>query len=336
MSVRALLVFSMALSGCAAFEQMIAGDDDLADYRAFRSAAHEGARLASAQRYVERHPHGQWADEVKAVFEREEAAYYEAAKDSTRAAFEYLVNLPHGPHADAARAIIDTDERALRNAALERVAEESRKMRLMLADARVRRRKVRERILRDVSLLLDPSIYGAAPGLAPAALRAELAGAQTTIAWIAPHREDTLFFEVPTPPAPNEERVPLGKDARAITIDLDLVVAKGVVASGRVSGADMFVLWAEADRAHPLDPNDATARSEAAEHVAALLTGALEATTPTDKCAGRETRQQGRVIFTRSCDGWVVRATMGARGGSSDEIVVERGSRAPGDVLKAP
>src|ERR1700722_955063 len=91
---------------CALPQQMLAAPDDLADYRAFRVAAHEGRRLFQAQRYLERHPHGAFSEEVRAVFDREEAAWFEAAKTSRVRAKEYVVDLPDGPHAEAARSLM--------------------------------------------------------------------------------------------------------------------------------------------------------------------------------------------------------------------------------------
>src|SRR5260370_10324735 len=107
MSGRSPLVLLVAAAltlpaGCAVGRQMLADSGDLADYRTFRVAEHEGVRLARATRYLEAHPRGVWADEVRATLDREEPLYFEAATASRAKTSEYLTDLPHGPHAPAA------------------------------------------------------------------------------------------------------------------------------------------------------------------------------------------------------------------------------------------
>ena len=331
---------AVCMPACAAVTQVVAGDDDLADYRAFRAAAHEGSRLAFAQRYLELHPRGAWADEVRAAFGEEESTYFEAAKASSRAAFEYLVNLPRGPHAAAARAVIDSDSERAQRAAVAELVSRAHDLRLMLSDARARRRKIRERIFAEVALLLDARVYGVAPGLVPEPLLREFAGARTTIAWVVPRRHDELFFEVPSPSSLDQRAsamargaIALGADSRVVTLDLELLTRDGVVASGRLSGADLFVSWAEADLARVLDPTDPGARADAAAHVAASMAGALEAVLPLETCAAPELEStkldNGGTLLARHCGGWSARVGMGARAGTTDEITVTRAPSVP-------
>src|SRR5579862_9704831 len=94
----AVATTSGAFFGCAVPTQMFAAADDYADYRQFRVAAEPGKRLARAQAYLERHPRGHWADEVRVAFDSEEEAWFEAAKESRARARDYVVDLPHGPH----------------------------------------------------------------------------------------------------------------------------------------------------------------------------------------------------------------------------------------------
>src|SRR5665811_1665999 len=94
------------LSTALAAQASCAIPGDLRDYREFRTAAHEGRRLAKAQRYLARHPEGAWAAEVRALFDAEEEAWFEAAKASRTRAREYVIDLPDGPHADGARALL--------------------------------------------------------------------------------------------------------------------------------------------------------------------------------------------------------------------------------------
>ena len=64
---------AVAAAGCGALGQVAASPGDLADYRSFTMAAREGPRLARAQRYLQRHPDGHWAEEVRRTFDREES-----------------------------------------------------------------------------------------------------------------------------------------------------------------------------------------------------------------------------------------------------------------------
>src|SRR5688500_9404005 len=72
----------LLLTGCASFKTVLAPPNDLEDYRAYRVAAYRGTRLARAQKYLERHPAGTFADEVRAAFEEEEPRYFAEAQES--------------------------------------------------------------------------------------------------------------------------------------------------------------------------------------------------------------------------------------------------------------
>ena len=93
---RRALALTLALSGCATFRPMTAGSGDLEDYRAFRVASAEGTRLARAKKYLELHPSGTFAEEVRAVFEEEEPRYFEKAQATREGARRYLADLPDG------------------------------------------------------------------------------------------------------------------------------------------------------------------------------------------------------------------------------------------------
>ena len=104
------LALGALLTGCGSFQTVVAPPADLEDYRAYRVAAAEGTRLARAQRYLERHPNGTWAPEVRAAFADEEPRWFEEAQTSRELARRYIADLPNGPHADAARAMLAEDE----------------------------------------------------------------------------------------------------------------------------------------------------------------------------------------------------------------------------------
>jgi hypothetical protein len=302
----------VAVAGCAVPRQMLASSADIEDYRAFRLAAHEGRRLAAAQRYLERHPHGAWADEVRVVFEAEEAAWFEAAKASRSRAREYVVDLPDGPHAEAARALLVLFDEHQGDVETLTLLAEARRTAATLDYETARRKRVSDALLVEVAGLLDPATWGARLDSPPPALAAALRGevATTWGAVTRARRDDRLYFVLPTPD---------GAQARMLGASLQLELRDGRVAQGLLQGENFFVLWSEALLTRALDPTNAADRALAATTVSELLAGAFEATLPASRCAAPA--HEGELLV-RSCDGWAVSVRMGAEEGEADVIDV--------------
>lgn len=312
---------ALASAGCAVPRQMLASPGDLADYRAFKVAADEGRRLFEAQRYLERHPDGAWAEEVRALFDAEEAAFFEAAKLSRVRAREYVVDLPHGPHADAARSLMVLFDEHQEDADTLILLAQARRTGAMLDYETNRRRRASETVLAQVAALLDPAVYGARLDAPPPALSAALRGG-VALTWGGgshARRHEDLFFVVPTPD---------GAHAAAIDDNLQVWVEGGVIARGEVSGEDLFVRWAESLLVHVLDPGAPADRHAAAVAVIDVLGGALEATLPEARC--RAGLAEGGLL-ARRCDGWEVTVRMGAAPGTEDSVEV-RGPSARADA----
>lgn len=312
------LALLLALAGCSALRPIVAETADLDDYRAFRLAAHEGTRLARAQRYLEAHPRGAWAAEVRAAFDAEEPALFESAKTSRKKALEYLVDLPRGPHADAARALVAAFDAKDDDFDTAKLLAEARRTDAMLDRAAEKRRAVGERVVACVVALLEPGVYGARVDDAPAQLRRALGGLSATTWGAARTRVDVdLPFVLPTPQ---------GSEARVASVELSVKVDDdGAIVEGRVWGPDLFLRMAEAEAIRPFDAASSQSRGMAATHAKEVLSGALEATLPADRCTAPLTRA-GEVL-ARSCDGWLVSATMGDFAGAPDVVLV-RGPRA--------
>jgi hypothetical protein len=305
----ATAVLALVLTGCAVSTQMLADSDDLADYRAYRVAAHPGARLARAESYLAAHPSGAWTTEVRAFFAAEEPRYYEAAQASRKAALEYLLYLPRGPHAEAAQALVDSFDQSMRQAEIDRLVREMRRRAALRRQEAERRAKVRDAILEDVSLLLSARAYGVPLAELPEALRRALSGGRVpTIGSIPRHVERTLFYTVPSRE---------GGEDRALTLQLALDVDDGVVVEGRIRGIGLFAAWTEADLARA-----AADRGEVRDHVAALLGGALEPRLPESRCAAPAARGDLQTVLYRRCDGWSALAKAGASPSDIDEIVI--------------
>src|ERR1700734_4024931 len=175
---------------------MLAGSDDLGDYRDFRAASHEGRRLASAQRYLARHPHGVWAEEVRAAFESEEDAWFEGAKSSRSRAREYVVDLPDGPHIDAARSLLVLFDEHLGDVETLTLLAESRRTAATLDVQTDRRKHVSDVGLAAFAALIDPANWGTRPEAPPSLLGNALRG-EAPVSWNASARashQDELFF----------------------------------------------------------------------------------------------------------------------------------------------
>jgi hypothetical protein len=318
-SARARLVVSVlaiAASGCAMAKPLVAGNDDLADYTAFRMAAHEGTRLARAESYLEGHPRGEWEAEVRAAFEEEEPAYFERATASRKATSEYLASLPRGPHATAAIALLTAFDAKVEDFEVDKLLRAARKTESTLEHASQQRRAVGERILADIAALLDPNAYGVPVAETPIELRRGLRGpVAPTWGALRRRRDDELFFSVPA------ER---DRESRIAGITFAITIERGEVTEGRIEGHDLFVRWTEADEMRALDEGDPDDRDEARTHVRDLLTGALEARLPGEKCG---VPPGGDAVLERACDGWSLIVRMGQKEGAMDAIVIRGPNR---------
>ncbi len=308
---------AVGLLSCGAATQMLASPDDLADYRAFRTAAYEGDRLAKAQAYLEGHPHGAWSGEVRELFDTEEPAWFERSKSSRSMARAYLASLPRGPHAEAARALMVLfDEHEGDIETLELLAD-ARRTAAMLDEASARRKRVGEVVLEELAALLDTATWGAHLDEPPAVLAQALRGPvlRTWGGGARAWREDRLFFVVPTP---------RGTLSRVVDVRMQLWLDGGRVAQGVIEGADLFVRWAEALEMRPLDPNDAVDRAAALQGVADVLGGAVESSLPASRCAhGTSGAAAGAsIVLMRACDGWELVARVAEREGERDSIEV--------------
>ena len=313
----AALVFGLAGAGCTTLRPMTAGSGDLADYRAFRVAAAPGTRLARAKKYLDQHPSGAFAEEVRAAWETEEPRYFEGAQASREGALRYLADLPDGPHAVAALALLTALESSMQDAELRDIARKAQYDDAKLEAAAVQRRAVGEAILGAVGVLLDEEVYGAARASGPPALRTLMMG-RTESTWgaVPVRREEDLYFLLPTRP---------DRESRLVTLEITLTERDGVVTVGTVSGADLLVRWAEADQIVKLDPSATADRTEAQVHAMERLGGALERRFPSGECADS---RAARELYHRACNGWEAVVVPGTEAGAADSIVI-RGSARP-------
>jgi hypothetical protein len=310
-AIVALALLSGPLAGCAAFRHVIAEDQDVADYRSYRVAAHPGRRLGFASAYLEEHPHGAFADEVRTAFDADEAAFFERAKTSRSAAREYLTYLPRGPHAAQAVALITAFDTNLEEKELAEVARKVRRDEALLEAAAVARRRVAETVLAAVGALTVTELYGARIEDTPDAVRRVLA-TPVPRTWGGPllSRATDLYFLLPTRPE---------RESRVASVEVELSLdPDGQVVEAEISGEDLFVRWQEADRIVALDPTRAEDRAQAQAHAKEVLGGALEGRFPRETCS---TPPAPGALFARACDGLAVQIVPGESAGAVDRIV---------------
>ena len=250
----------LLLASCAFARPMTASNGDLADYRAVALAKTEGDRLSRATRYLDRHPNGAWADDVRTAFANEEPAYYRACTTSRSAAIDYLAWLPHGPHAEAALSLVrsfdehepeDEQSRMLKaahenEARLERMAQE--------------RTDASEAAVEAARVAIDGAIFGHKLEEAHDLSRWLLGG--LSFGRTPTERTRKLPFTVPTRTGPVE---------RVLELTLDVQLLNGTISFVQISGPDLFQRWAEAAlvrevtreeaRRYALDAIDALARA---------------------------------------------------------------------------
>ncbi|MBX3227211.1 MAG: hypothetical protein KIT84_35255 [Labilithrix sp.] len=311
-SAKLLLALSvLVVSGCAGLRAVTAPPNDLEDYRAFRVAAADGIRLARAKRYLERHPDGVWAAEVKAIFDEEEQRYFEEAQTSRAAARRYLTDLPDGPHAEAALALLIALESSIEDAELADLARRVRNDDARLERAAVQRRAVGEAILGALGVFLDEDTYGKPRADASPSLRALMQGPRgATWGGVPAAREDDHFFLLPTRPE---------RESRLLTLETRLVEEDGVVVASSLEGSDLIVRWAEADQIVRLDSSAPEDRTEAQIFALGRLEGALERRFPAGTC---EDLRRGDELYHRSCNGWEGVVTAGTKPGDKDAVMI--------------
>jgi len=302
--MRALCIFILpATFACSALRPITASPSDFADYQRYARIAEGdlGKRLAAATGYLSRQPDGAFASELRAAFERDELAYFEAAKGDRDVAIDYLAWLPAGPHAAQVVAIVgafdtrieDTDERGTR----------------LTEEALVHEKNGREAALSELGNALAAVVgSGGTAAESTSAVSVLVSGATSTWGATRTKFERALPYVIPAH---------LSREPRALELSVAYEVTDGVISWARVSGPDLFLRWAELDMTRAFDARSDRDRAVSREHAIEALTGLLEARFPASSCA---TSIAGASL-ARACNGVVARVTLG---GEADEVLVQR------------
>lgn len=296
------------LTGCATLRPITAAVDDEQDYRKLRTASSWGARLASAQAYVEKHPSGAWVAEVNEIFENEEPKFWDQQSSTRAGTSNYVAWLPKGPHANAAVSLLVAFDAKVEDFETFKLLKSARSTEKALAEAAEERRATDEWLSGAVAALVDDAPWGKAIDEAPPLLSVLKSGRSSTWGGVPTVRDMRFGYGVPFPD---------GLQRRIMDAKLALVVEGGLVRSGKLEGPDLMVHWAEIDALKPLDPARTEDRAFAATRMRERLTGMLEKRFPEKTCSGGG---EDADLLARTCGGRRVRVIMGGAAGEIDRL----------------
>ncbi len=314
-----LLVLALGVSACATFRPLLAEDGDYTDYRAFRLAAGEGPRLAAATAYLQRHPRGAFAGEVRAAFAAEEPAYYQACTATRAQAIEYLATLPRGPHVPQALVLVRTFDDCKGDEETRRMLEAAKQTGERLDREQEGRRRAGEALREAAAVLLEPGTLGRPVAASPDLLRLLVGPVASTWGAVPPRVDERRAFVV---------RATTGPVSRSVAWTLQVREQDGVVVRGSLRGPGLFERWTEIETLQPIHDDNPPDRARAAAHVRELFSGMLEARFPAGRCAADD----ARALLLRRCDGVEVRVVQGDAPGDADTLTIAKTpSVAPAD-----
>jgi len=301
----------LALAGCATLRPLTAASADQEDYQTIRLVSGDGERLVAAQRYLVRHPDGAWAADVRAEYERAEAAFFERAKASRAGAIDYLAFLPAGPHADAAMAAVRAFDGHIADDETAHLVDAARRSTASLDAAAKERREAADFVLQSAVVLLTGGTLGRSVADNDA-LRDLLEGSRNGTWGGTPHRRVVDWsYLVPTRTGP---------EPREISVALEVEEDDGRVVRAFLRGPALFSRWLEADTARAVDDARPEDRAAAAVHARDVVSGVVEAQMPAATCGAPAEGD----LFRRACKGVSIRVHQGASSGDTDTVTIFR------------
>lgn len=316
----ALAVGLASLVGCTSGKAFIATAGDYADYRETRVSRTFEGRVGAAGRYLERHPHGAYVEEVKPYFERAELLFYESNEKTIDGLEAYLDALPKGPHAAAARdALSFLRERSNRPDDLLVAAASTRRRLEQNAALRARAREALSAWLeRSMTRSLFTTPFDEAPKevLVPFVLGLPEPRCST----IDPPERGAVRRCAKVLSLPYVIPVKRSYESRELTFEVTIETdARGRARRVVVSGPDMFARLQETYAKDAIEASDLARRIDAVERAVDVITGAFEAQVSIDpKCAEDVAAPD---VTHLHCNGIDVVGTLGG-GPDGDDVVI--------------
>ncbi len=301
----------LLLAGCGAnWRALSAPTYDYADYRQVHVAPALGARLSAAARYLERHPQGDFRDEVRTWFDQVEPLFYEALADSANGMQAYLDALPRGPHAASAEQRRDALRAQARAEAGERLSALGAELERKLAAAAQSREEVVTAYVTWLGRVIDFDAWGRPLGEA----KAEFASA-----WLAEPKPKCSAARCVKVVSLRYELEISGKHEPFVClIEVSFGLTNGRVTDARIAGPDLFSRLAEAHQAEPVAA-DAAARTQAFSWVVEVTSGAVERRLERGRCAKEATPP---ALMVRECGGFKLELVPRTAADEEDRVVI--------------
>ena len=257
MTVRVALIVPLmtATLACGATQLVVSGPSDYDAYRRYRLAQTLDDRLAAGWIYLRDEPEGAFRGEVLRWFGPAETRFFNEAGRTPGGASAYLKLMPDGPHAEEEATFL----RAFEREKIEGPLREQRALEAARKKAETARKAAGEAIelwtrrALAITAWREPleSFRKVDKGIADALDETPTAKCDADAC------TKTLYFTYPVPDAspPTDRVVP-------VVVRLDLA-SGAVVSMSIVAPKGGFTWWLEGVEARPIDPFDATARSEA-------------------------------------------------------------------------
>ena len=305
---RALWSLSLALglSGCAVGTRVTATHEDYRLYRETRLATTTEDRLGASHRYLSRMPEGNWADEVRSWFRLAEPSYYKTSLDSAPRLRAYLLAMPDGPHAAAVTSrLVELETAAgFDEARAQRELGAARRVQSNLAAAAEQRRA----FVRDIAGVLERLSAVESYGKPTSALEGNF----------------LLYFRMESPAAVCDAaactkslvaryQIPGGGTLlpREAPYQVTLSLVDGSLVRAELSGPELWSRLGEALELQAVERDRPQTRVEAIGRVLPLLTNALEAKFPAERCSRDAVSP---TILERACHRRRVSAVAGGDG----------------------
>jgi hypothetical protein len=320
-SVRAarLLLLIVACSGapsCASTARFTGDFGEYRSYREFRVATTVEARLGAAEGYLRAYPNGHYRDEVRAWYVPAEKRYFKLSWNTLPRLRAYLDAMPRGPHAEAAaERITELDSRRVFAERRERtVLTHAQEIESRLARAAEQRRGFLHEFSRLVELLGRTRTFDEPTSELDAALLHRLRERPPQLRCEGDLCQKVFAFAYAVP----EEQV---LAERSIDVTLHIRLNRGLVQELSLSGPELLTRVAEAISVRAVPPLNAQARAEALGQALQIVSSALDAALPKQRC---DAEAVSPVVLERRCDGLQLLVVAGTEPGDVDRVIVQR------------
>jgi hypothetical protein len=298
-----LLLFALALLGCASTARVTGDFGDYASYRRTRLAVTLEERLGASERYLREHPNGDYSDEVRAWFRPAEKRYFKLAWNTLPRLRAYLDAMPHGPHADAVTdRITQLESRSVfADRREQRILQHARSIEERLASAAEQRHTFLREFRTLTRLLGATRSFGEPTSELDSELLLRFRVQQPAGQCANDYCTKTFSFPYSVP----------GDDGlvdRIAQVTLEITLDRGLVKKVALSGPELLTRLSEALQVHAVAADNPQARAESLGRAQDFIDEALDEPLPKTRCRSDVISP---TILARRCDGVVAEVIAG-------------------------